>query len=437
MDEGLPDLRSSTPLPMTPQFMKALHLEEGDPDEKAQLALAKKMGFSYRSGIGQLVYAMVCCRPDLSFATVKLSQHNTCPGNVHYDGVQHALKYLHQTRSEGLYYWRTTPPSELDSVPLPTILSMEHDLLRTNRQHQDALNAHGMSDADWASCLRTQQSFTGSLIKLAGAAVAYKTQLQATIATSSTESEFMVVYKLGKALLYVRSLLWDLNVPQEAASRIYEDNDACTTMANAQKPTSRTRHMDIRYIVLCEWVERDLIVLERVNTPINEADHFTKLLSRVLFHRHIDYIMGHVPPDYSPAHERSIGQFDTPTVKFVPDSYTTNETMKIAIPEDANFLPAAARAARIYSPDYSTLVNQQLLEQNCCQHFLSSLQSNFAFRNIELWGGVSVHRYNYVVTSLSLCSLLDESGDHNAGPPLGLILLNSYVRLYICPSVHP
>ena len=25
---------------------------------------------------------------------------------------------------------------------------------------------------------------------------------------------------------------------------------------------------------------------------------------------------------------------------------------------------------------------------------------------------VSVHRYNYVVTSLSLCSLVDESGDH-------------------------
>jgi hypothetical protein len=69
--------------------------------------------------------------------------------------------------------------------------------------------------------------------------------------------------------------------------------------------------------------------------------------------------MGHVPPDYSPAHERSIGQFDTPTVKFVPDSYTTNETMKFAISGDANFLPPAA--ARLYSPDYSTLV-QQLLE---------------------------------------------------------------------------
>jgi hypothetical protein len=150
-----------TPLPTTQQFMKALQSDEGDPNEKSQLALAKKMGFSYRSGIGQLVYAMVCCRPDISFATVKLSQHNTCPGKVHYDGVRHALKYLHQTCSEGLYYWRTTPRTELDRVPLPTILSMEHDLLHTNRQHHDALDAHSMSDADCRTPVPVMEGMIG------------------------------------------------------------------------------------------------------------------------------------------------------------------------------------------------------------------------------------------------------------------------------------
>jgi len=181
----------------------------------------------------------------------------------------------------------------LESIPLPTILSTEHDLLRDKWQHHEALDAHGMSNADWASCIHTRRSFTGSLIKLAGAAVAYKTQFQDTVATSLTESEFMSAYELGKALLYLRSILWDLGVPQEAASRLYEANNACTAMANAQKPISRTRHMDIRYHVLCLFVEWDLIVLERVYTTINEADHFTKLLPWVLFHMHIDYIMGH------------------------------------------------------------------------------------------------------------------------------------------------
>ena len=51
----------------------------------------------------------------------------------------------------------------------------------------------------------------------------------------------------------------------------YEDNDAATAMANAQKPTTRTRHLDIKYNVLSEWVERDLVTLERVSTTQNMA----------------------------------------------------------------------------------------------------------------------------------------------------------------------
>ena len=53
----------------------------------------------------------------------------------------------------------------------------------------------------------------------------------------------------GKVLLYVRSIMWDLGVPQSAATIAYEDNDACTAMANAQKPTARTRHIDTKDIM--------------------------------------------------------------------------------------------------------------------------------------------------------------------------------------------
>ena len=82
------------------------------------------------------------------------------------------------------------------------------------------------------------------------------------------------------------------------ASILYEDNDACTFMAMAQKPTPRTWHMDIKYFSLCEWVERDLIKLERVATALNMADHFTKALGSLLFRRHTDYLLGRVPPRY-------------------------------------------------------------------------------------------------------------------------------------------
>ncbi len=197
----------------------------------------------------------------------------------------------------------------------------------------------------------------------------------------------MAAYELRKLLLYMPSILWDLNVPQEAASRLYEDNNACMAMANIQKPTSCTRHMDIRYHVLCEWVEWDLIVLERVDTMINKADHFTKLISWVLFNRHIDYIMGHVPPEYSPAHDRFVGQFDAPAVQLTPDSYMTKDTLSNVTtdkPDDAH-ITVTAKAAHIYTPDYSAFSNNYWIKIGASTSF-PSIQ--YSILQHQIVGGV-------------------------------------------------
>ncbi|KAL7521208.1 hypothetical protein ACHAWF_000287, partial [Thalassiosira exigua] len=94
--------------------------------------------------------------------------------------------------------------------------------------------------------------------------------------------------------------MYDLGIPQGAASLLYEDNDACTAIGNTQNPTNRTRHINIRYFALCEWIERALLLLERLDTTQNILDHFTKQLNPVLFARHTDYVMGRIPPEYSP-----------------------------------------------------------------------------------------------------------------------------------------
>ena len=94
-----------------------------------------------------------------------------------------------------------------------------------------------------------------------------------------------------------------------AATIAYEDNDAATAMANARRPTSRTRHIDIKWHVLCQWVEQDLIKLERIPTALNIADIFTKQLGPLLFKRHCDYLMGRVPPQYSSAYCQFYGEY--------------------------------------------------------------------------------------------------------------------------------
>jgi hypothetical protein len=144
----------------------------------------------------------------------------------------------------------------------------------------------------------------------------------------------MAGYDTGKMVLFLRSILYDLGIPQQAASIIYEDNDGCTAMANAQKPTTRTRHMDIKYFALSDWVEMDLMILERIDTSINEADHFTKVLDRTLFYRHVDHIMGRIPPPYSPCFDSTVWNAGI----VVRNDDVTKEDLAIR--------PAAARAAK-------------------------------------------------------------------------------------------
>ena len=110
-------------------------------------------------------------------------------------------------------------------------------------------------DLDHAGYPKTRRSFAGTCIRLAGGTIAYKSSLMPTIAGSSTEAEFMGANLAGKMILFVRSILWDLGIPQQAATLLYKDNDACTAMANAKKPTPRIRHMDIKWHTLAQWVE--------------------------------------------------------------------------------------------------------------------------------------------------------------------------------------
>jgi hypothetical protein len=326
MKTAYPSPTRSTPLPTDPVWLKKFNAAFGDPDKTAQAKLAKSMQLNYRSGVGELIWAMTTCRPDLSFASVKLSQSNSCPHELHFHGLKHALKFLYNSRDNGLYFWRTHPRMELPEGPLPPVKSNKQDILLDKRPQFNANVAHAYSDSDWATCTKTRRSFSGICIRLAGGTIAYKCKFQPTVAGSLTEAEFIAAYDTGKMILFVRSILWDLNIPQEDATLLYEDNDGCTAMGNTQKPTPRTRHIDIKYFSLCEWVERNLILLNRIDTSINMLDHLTKSLQPILFHRHADILLGHIPPSYSPVYSALVGAYTNHTIdvdKFIPQSYTT------------------------------------------------------------------------------------------------------------------
>ena len=126
---------------------------------------------------------------------------------------------------------------------------------------------------------------------MAGAAIFYKTKFQQTVAMSSTEPEFVVASEAGKYVLYLRSLLNNLDKPQQHARVLYEDNVGAFLMADAGQPTPRMCYIDIKHFALLNWVEEDLVKLQKISTSINSADNMTKSNTRILFHQHNNIIM--------------------------------------------------------------------------------------------------------------------------------------------------
>jgi hypothetical protein len=69
-------------------------------------------------------------------------------------------------------------------------------------------------------------------------------------------------------------------------------------MGNAQQPTRRTRHLDLKKFTLLDWIQKDLIFMKRITTNDNSSDELTQQTGRQLFYRHFDYILGKIIPNY-------------------------------------------------------------------------------------------------------------------------------------------
>ena len=229
--------KATTLLPNKKELIQGFLAAINDNDLDAQVRLEKEMGFGYRSGVGEAIFAMVTARPEAAHTVTRLSQHNVCPYKLHYAGICHLLKYLFATRADGIFYWQARPHMALPATPAPRINSNMHDLLLYGRALHGPSDMYSYMDAEWATCPITRRLMGGGFIMIAGGAVDWKVQLLPTVAMSLTEAEYTEAAVMGRMYLYCRSVMWDLGVPQCSATIAYEDNAACTMMAQAQKTT--------------------------------------------------------------------------------------------------------------------------------------------------------------------------------------------------------
>ena len=163
-------LTKNKPIPMSDSATYQRKLEEAEPLSPEELEIIEKeMGFTYRQAIGELIYALVTCRPDISFACIKLSQFSARPAKIHFDAVKHVYKYLLATIDRGINFWRRTPNMNLPLVdePKPELDANYDEGASEERLQTDEKRMFGAVDSDYAGDNSHRKSVSGIAIKLA------------------------------------------------------------------------------------------------------------------------------------------------------------------------------------------------------------------------------------------------------------------------------
>ena len=92
-------MKSSWPLAPLPhdcikQMYKTVGLPEGSIEHRV---LEKSIGYSYRTLLGECMYAYITCRPDIGYAVTTLSKFSCAPLAYHYRLLKGVAKYLRST----------------------------------------------------------------------------------------------------------------------------------------------------------------------------------------------------------------------------------------------------------------------------------------------------------------------------------------------------
>jgi hypothetical protein len=144
------------------------------------------------------------------------------------------------------------------------------------------LSAH--VDADWAGCRETRRFTTGFVILLNGITVSYGSKKQRTVATSSTEAEYVAAGTAAKKIVWILRLLsslkkvFDIEAPK--SMKLCMDNQGAMSITKDSKHHTRTKHIDVHHHFVRDLVKEGTIVLRYVRFKENAADILTKTLSR-------------------------------------------------------------------------------------------------------------------------------------------------------------
>jgi hypothetical protein len=222
---------------------------------------SKEEQTTYRSGVGMLLYLVKHSRPDIANCVREMSKLLDNPTQAAIKEMYRCIKFVLDTSYYGLKIQ-------------PTGLTDGHWTLQA------------YTDSDWAGDKDTRISVSGYIIYLLGVPISWRSRQQRSVVLSSSEAEFVSLSEAAKEIKFIYQILVSMGLKVKTPIVVNVDNVGAMFMSENMTTSQRTRHVDIRYNYVREFVEDKFLKIVFVKTENNVSDEFTKNLSGELYEKH-------------------------------------------------------------------------------------------------------------------------------------------------------
>lgn len=230
----------------------------------------------YRSGVGLLLYLVKHSRPDIANPVRELSKCNDKASPAAYKELLRVIKFVLDTKTLGLKI-----------EPKTGIL----DVLDHKSSKSEGWVVYAYTDSDWAGDKDNRISVSGFVVFLHGVPILWKSKQQRSVASSSSEAEYYSLSEAAKEIKFIAQTLLTMGLKVTLPIIVRVDNIGAIFMAENASAMSRTKHVDLRYHFLREYVEEGFLRIIFVRTANNVSDGFTKNVTADTHINHMDHFV--------------------------------------------------------------------------------------------------------------------------------------------------
>ena len=213
-----------------------------------------------------LLYLVKHSRPDIANVVRELSKMMDGATPAAFKELKRVIKFVLDTRTFGLKIEPKLGDKEKWSMTIYT-------------------------DSEYAGDTETRISVGGFIVFLLGVPILWKSKAQRSVTLSSAEAEFVSLSEAAKEIKFVVQILESMGIVVEIPIIVRVDNVGAIFMSENASTSSRTRHVDIRYHFVREYVEDGFIRIIFVRSEENLADEFTKNVTGDIYDAHVNEYM--------------------------------------------------------------------------------------------------------------------------------------------------